>query len=40
MSIVADSEGICARLDAGIAPEEAPTSTPEMVEATSVPANH
>jgi tetratricopeptide (TPR) repeat protein len=37
MSIVADSEGICARLDSGILPEEAPTSTPEMMEATPVP---
>ncbi len=40
MSIVADSEGICTRLDSGSAPEEAPTSTPDrMMEATPVPSS-
>jgi tetratricopeptide (TPR) repeat protein len=40
MSIVADSEGICNQLDRGSAPEEAPTSTPDMMmETTPVPSS-
>jgi tetratricopeptide (TPR) repeat protein len=39
MSIVADSEGICNRLDSGTVPEEVPVATPEMMEATPVPEN-
>ncbi|MGW8249473.1 MAG: tetratricopeptide repeat protein [Anaerolineales bacterium] len=37
MTIVADSEGICSRLDSGIVPEETLVETPEMMEATPVP---